>query len=593
MAYSFCYADLWYAFFMITLLQVHSTPPEDPIKCTHNNATKNCTVTNSYGAFPDRAVCRAAAVAYPRTEEELLAVVSNATKQNRKMKVTTRFSHSIPKLVCPDGDDGLLISTKLLNRTLKVDNRSMTVTVESGVSLRELISVAAEAGLALPHAPYWWGVTVGGMMGTGAHGSSLWGRGSSVHDYVVGVRIVTPASPEKGYAAVRQLGEGDLEINAARVSLGVLGVISQVTLKLEPMFKRSVTYVEENDTNLGEEAATFGSRHEFGDITWFPSQRRVVYRVDDRVQTNTSGDGLNDFLGFRSMSSLLLNFIRIAEENQELLNDAYGKCTSADTAMLFLKGASYGLTNNGVIFTGYPIIGYQNRLQSSGTCLDSLNDGLLTACPWDPRVKGLFFHQTTFSISLSKVKGFIQDVQKLASLDTRSLCVVGLYNGILMRYVTASNAYLGKQDNAIDFDITYYRSKDPTAPRLYQDVLEEIEQLAVFKYGALPHWGKNRNVAFIGAINKYAKFDEFLKVKEKYDPSGLFSSDWTDQILGLKEGLTIIKDGCASEGLCICSQDSHCAPSKGYYCRAGKVYKGARVCVKLSNSSSEFALKLM
>ncbi|CAH9148453.1 unnamed protein product [Cuscuta epithymum] len=261
--------------------------------------------------------------------------------------------------------------------------------------------------------------------------------------------------------------------------------------------------------------------------------------------------------------------------------------------MLFLKGASYGLTNNGVIFTGYPIIGYQNRLQSSGTCLDSLNDGLLTACPWDPRVKGLFFHQTTFSISLSKVKGFIQDVQKLASLDTRSLCVVGLYNGILMRYVTASNAYLGKQDNAIDFDITYYRSKDPTAPRLYQDVLEEIEQLAVFKYGALPHWGKNRNVAFIGAINKYAKFDEFLKVKEKYDPSGLFSSDWTDQILGLKEGLTIIKDGCASEGLCICSQDSHCAPSKGYYCRAGKVYKGARVCVKLSNSSSEFALKLM
>ncbi|CAH9095511.1 unnamed protein product [Cuscuta epithymum] len=261
--------------------------------------------------------------------------------------------------------------------------------------------------------------------------------------------------------------------------------------------------------------------------------------------------------------------------------------------MLFLKGASYGLTNNGVIFTGYPIIGYQNRLQSSGTCLDSLNDGLLTACPWDPRVKGLFFHQTTFSISLSKVKGFIQDVQKLVSLDTKSLCVVGLYNGILMRYVTASKAYLGKQDNAIDFDITYYRSKDPTAPRLYQDVLEEIEQLAVFKYGALPHWGKNRNVAFIGAINKHAKFDEFLKVKEKYDPSGLFSSDWTDQILGLKEGLTIIKDGCASEGLCICSQDSHCAPSKGYYCRAGKVYKDARVCVKLSNSSSEFALKSM
>ncbi|CAH9104069.1 unnamed protein product [Cuscuta europaea] len=318
------YALLCHAFLMTTLLLVQSTPPEDPIKCTDNNATQNCTVANSYGAFPDRAICRAAAVAYPRTEEELLAFISNATKQNRKMKATTRFSHSIPKLVCPDGDDGLLISTKLLNRTLKVDNRSMTVTVESGVSLRQLISVAAEAGLALPHAPYWWGVTVGGMMGTGAHGSTLWGLGSSVHDYVVRVRIVTPASPEEGYAVVRQLEEGDPEINAARVSLGVLGVISQVTLKLEPMFKRSVTYVEENDTKLGEEAATFGSHHEFGEITWFPSQGRVVYRIDDRVQTNTPGDGLNDFLGFRSMSSLLLSFVRISGQNRTIISGQRG-----------------------------------------------------------------------------------------------------------------------------------------------------------------------------------------------------------------------------------------------------------------------------
>ncbi|KAG8374782.1 hypothetical protein BUALT_Bualt10G0031500 [Buddleja alternifolia] len=180
-------------------------------------------------------------------------------------------------------------------------------------------------------------------------------------------------------------------------------------------------------------------------------------------------------------------------------------------------------------------------------------------------------------------------VQKLVALEPKSMCLLDLYNGILVRYVTTSSAYLGKQEDALDFDITYYRSKDALTPRLFEDILEEIEQIAVFKYKALPHCGKNMNVAFQGAIKKYKNADKFIEIKQMYDPLGLFSSDWTDQILGLRDGLNIMKEGCALEGLCICSKDIHCAPNKGYFCRAGKVYKEARVCAKITVVRKLFA----
>lgn len=65
-------------------------------------------------------------------------------------------------------------------------------------------------------------------MATGAHGSSLWGRGSSVHDYAFAITIVTPAGARDGYAMVRKINSTHADFNVAKVSLGVLGVITQV-----------------------------------------------------------------------------------------------------------------------------------------------------------------------------------------------------------------------------------------------------------------------------------------------------------------------------------------------------------------------------
>lgn len=220
-------------------------------------------------------------------------------------------------------------------------------------------------------------------------------------------------------------------------------------------------------------------------------------------------------------------------------------------------------------------------MQSSGECLGNDKDDIFdTYCPWDPRANGLFFQNNGFTLPMSKARNFIQDIRRLVKLKPTSLCGVDMYSGILMRYVKASSAYLGKEEDGIDFDITYYKSKEAFGPRIFEDILDEIEQIAIFKYGGLPHWGKNRNVAFVDVINKFKHGEEFLRVKEKYDPLSLFSSEWTDQVLGFKGLSPIIKqEGCAREGLCICSKAKdidYCG--SGYSCDDGLVYSKAKVC---------------
>ncbi|XP_020886881.1 LOW QUALITY PROTEIN: probable L-gulonolactone oxidase 6 [Arabidopsis lyrata subsp. lyrata] len=551
----------------------YSSPPENPVSCGFRG--RNCTVLNSYGAFSDRAICRASVVAYPTTENDLLQVVAEGTRARQKMRVVTRFSHSTTKLACVDGKDGRLISAELLNKTLSVDRDAMTITVQSGVSLRQLIGDAAKVGLALRMAPHWWGLTVGGMMSTGAHGSSWDGErgGTAFHDYVIEMRMVTSAPPDQGYSMIRTLNRSNFsELDAARVSLGVFGVISQVTVQLELMFKRSITYMNIKDSDLVEMVEKHGDRYEFPDIMWYPSQGEVVYRMDERVSMNISGSGSYDSVLFEAKDSKILAFQRSKEEELEFERNSEEICTLARDVPALLYTLLYGLSNDGMKYSGYP------DLMSSGGCLDSKEDGLATACPWDSRIHGQFFHQTTFTIPIESVKEFISDIKTLVKIEPKALCGLNFYNGVLIRYVQPSFAYLGIEFEGMEFEFTYYRSRDPLMPRMYEDFFEDIEQIGLFKYGGLPHWGKNRNVAFINATEKYKDAALFLKMKQMFDPLHLFSSKWTDAVLGLGGDLTVDTEGCALEGLCICSKDVHCSPSRGYFCRAGKIYKAARVC---------------
>ncbi|PKI69467.1 hypothetical protein CRG98_010128 [Punica granatum] len=550
-------------------------PPQSPILC----GPAGCKLSNSYGMWGDRKDCTVSNVAYPTTEEELRSAVASAVRNKLKVKVVSKFSHTISKLACPAGTDSvnksILISTEKYNSGIDIDVPNLAVTVDSGVPLRSLIDKVEEAGLSLVAAPYWEGVSVGGLICTGAHGSSWWGRGGAVHDHVIGLSLVVPAPQSDGYAKIIRLEGQDPLLDAGRVSLGTLGVISKVKLSLEKGFKRSITYNFTGDEGLENMFMDHARKYEFADITWYPSKHTAVYRYDFRVPLNQSGDGIYDFLGFQSNSVLVSKSVRATEKSLESAKNVAGKCLLASTTIAYKKLIANGL-KNGLIFTGYPVIGLQGKMQTSGSCLYTSSARIDQTCAWDPRIDGLFFYESTAIFPAQKFGDFIRDVKKLRDLNPQNFCGVDIYNGLLIRFIKGSKAPLGQTEDSVVVDFNYYRANEASTPRLNQDVWEEVEQMAFFKYGARPHWAKNRKVAFIGVAQKYPNFAAFLKAKSQLDPQNVFSSEWSDEFLLGKEGEK--GDGCALEGLCICSEDRHCSLSKGYLCRQGLMYKEARVC---------------
>ncbi|KZV51137.1 L-gulonolactone oxidase [Dorcoceras hygrometricum] len=560
-------------------------PPKNPIQCDKNG----CYLYNSYGVWNDRKTCRVAAAVYPTTEEELRLAVVNASKNELKVKVVSKFSHTIPKLACPAArnETALLISTELYGSRVDVDVANLAVTADAGVGIRALIDAVEEKGLSLVAAPYWEGASVGGVISTGAHGSSWWGNGGAVHDHVIGVRLIVAAKETEGFAKVVNLNRSDVLLNAAKVSLGMLGVISKVTLSLEPGFKRSITLNYTNDDRIEDDFMNHAKEYEFGDIQWYPSSHAAVYRYDNRVPLNMEGDGVNDFVGFQSNFAIISKSVRATEKTAEDTRNTKAKCILASSFFTYKKLIANGLKNNNLIFTGYPVIGHQGKMQTSGSCLYSPEARVDTACAWDPRINGLFFYETTAIFPANKFADFIKDVKKLRDVvETEKFCGVDIYNGFLIRFIRRSEAYLGQSEDSVVVDFNYYRADEASTPRLNQDVWEEVEQMAFFKHGAKPHWAKNRNVAFLDVGKKYPRFSKFLEAKKVFDPTNLFSSEWSDEILFAKSSEGAKEDGCGLEGRCICSEDRHCSPGNGYFCRSGFVYSEARVCRHSSSARS-------
>lgn len=135
---------------------------------------------------------------------------------------------------------GMGLSLTGLNRVIDYPANDMTITVEAGITMAELSRTLAAERQQLPiDVPQADAATLGGVIATNWNGPRRYGLGT-VRDYVIGISAVDGRGTAfKGGGRVVKNVAGYDFCKLLTGSMGVLGVISQVTLKVRPMSEKT------------------------------------------------------------------------------------------------------------------------------------------------------------------------------------------------------------------------------------------------------------------------------------------------------------------------------------------------------------------
>ncbi|MFJ3659196.1 D-arabinono-1,4-lactone oxidase [Streptomyces sp. NPDC090119] len=159
----------------------------------------------------------------PASEEVLRELVAGSPRVR-----VLGSGHSFNRIADP-GAGGVLLSVAGLPTVIDVDTTARTVRVGGGVRYAELARTVHAHGLALANMASLPHISVAGSVATGTHGSGV-GNGPLAS----AVREVELITADGG---TLRIARGDARFDGAVTSLGALGVVTALTLDLEPAYE--------------------------------------------------------------------------------------------------------------------------------------------------------------------------------------------------------------------------------------------------------------------------------------------------------------------------------------------------------------------
>ncbi|KAJ2386905.1 D-arabinono-1,4-lactone oxidase [Coemansia sp. RSA 2603] len=421
--------------------------------------------------------CRPLFYLAPSTETEIIEIVRIALRHKLRIK-PVGSGHSPSDIACTSS---IMLNMDKMNRVIAHDAYTCTLTVEAGVRLHDLHAMLQQRGMALSSLGSISEQSIAGAIATATHGTGVeYGDLSSMITQLViidgtGQRRVC----DKG-------NERDL-FDAARCSLGALGIITQVTVQCEPSFTLHAVQTADNLDNILNNLNEVVYSAEHVRFWWFPhTDDAVVWRANrTTMEPKPSPETfLRDTLyGFHYYQLQLYKARFTPDDIPHLAREHFNRRFNRQIEWI---DDSHKVFNFDCLFPQY------------------VNEW---AVPWESAAEAL------------------RQLRIWINAEARKPGGVRVHFPVEVRFVQETDVWLSPAfgQTVCYIGIIMYRPYGKSVPykkywRVYEDIMRTL--------GGRPHWAKAHQMFYYDFVRLYPKFNDFVEMRAKCDPEGVFVNDY-------------------------------------------------------------------
>jgi FAD-linked oxidoreductase len=411
-------------------------------------------------------------LAAPRDVEALARLVAGYARAGRHMRVVGD-GHSFTPLV---QTDDVLISLDGMQGIEAVDAERGTVRVRAGTRLKRLGDELLARGLAQENLGDIDVQSIAGAISTGTHGTGV--RYGTLATQVVGLTLVTASGDVVECSADER---ADL-FKAAQVSLGALGVLAAVTLRVVPARRlRFVSRRERLDETLAN-LERYKRENAHFEFFWLPYTPWVQAKF------------LNETEGQPTGGTLWGTFNKLVLENglYWVLSECARVVPPAARTISRLSAAG---------IAGVDETDYSHRLFAT------------------PRA--VKFQEMEYNVPAGDFPTVLGEIRACLARER-----FDVHFPIECRFVRGDDILLSPAYGRDSAYVAVHMYRGMPYERYFRAV-EAIYQ----PYGGRPHWGKMHTLDAATLATRYPHWHDFRRVRAELDPDGAFLNDYLRRLL--------------------------------------------------------------
>ena len=409
----------------------------------------------------------------PSSESEVVEIVLRAVAEHLRVKVVGS-GHSFTGIAVPDE---VMIDLAQMNRVVNVDHVGGVITVQAGIVLSDLNAYLESHKLSMPNLGDVTYQTLAGAVSTSTHGTGLQRTGLAAQ--IRAFKLVTSSGEVLTCDPVH-----NAEIfHCGRVSLGALGVITEVTLNVVPAFNLRAVEQPMRISHVLDNFAQLIQENDFFEFYWVPHTKWALTKAN-----NVSMDAIDSPGRFATW---------------------YNK--------MFMENYAFGL------------------LCRFGRLFPKLIPKLATILPSSGRVEyvnvshRIFsskrlvkFYEMEYSITLDSLVPALREVMQM--VEDRGILISF---PVEVRCTGSDDIPLSTSTGRRSAYIAVHMFKGCE----YTEYFAAVETI-LRKHEGRPHWGKIHNLDASDISSLYPEYQRFIEVRNQLDPEGVFTNDYLRRVLG-------------------------------------------------------------